>query len=531
MPVAYVLVPPGATAKALARHLGIPTGARMTQAQITEAVCHTYHRAGVRLVPIDETRHHPTTRPHTRAVGRRPTPAPPRAAVRPRAARAAGTPRSGGQVPERPIDAGGCGHRLREPSFAPGHSHPAPRRPRVGGYCRASNFERVQTCLSGRPLGRGCAMGNRRGRAPMRQASRASSPPRPLRGTTWWAAVTVVALAVAAGDHLLGFREALTGRQFDGQDGPRWIVGLALAGVPFLRWVAGVRSHALFRPGEPPRELFRSAVAPWLIPFHQWWAPFGLMRAIVGATTTGAWPRVALRMWWTLWIGMWTAWWFSVWVGLSADSAGRGADVWVRGADAAFRALATLAGCAAIVLVVTLTRARQARRAEPAAERTWAQLRRDELDFASRTSVAVCLLAALPACWIGSTYLDSGPLSVALSRDELVGTWHDPAGAGVTLTADGLFSARGLPGSRWQLGDPDRLPPPISERCSGQGHWTYTKGTLTLTGPDRDSSRSPSTPPEFTLEDLRPKGSHTDPRLVVHLGDPDGGLRYELRKE
>ncbi|WP_439678258.1 TniB family NTP-binding protein [Embleya sp. MST-111070] len=56
--MAYVLVPPGATAKALAtefaRCLGIPFTARMTQAQITEAVCHTYNRAGVRLVLIDE---------------------------------------------------------------------------------------------------------------------------------------------------------------------------------------------------------------------------------------------------------------------------------------------------------------------------------------------------------------------------------------------------------------------------------------------------------------------------------------------
>ncbi|MEU2674972.1 TniB family NTP-binding protein [Streptomyces sp. NPDC007164] len=58
VPVAYVLVPPGATAKALAtkfaRYLGIPVTTRMTQAQITDAVCHTYNRAGVRLVLIDE---------------------------------------------------------------------------------------------------------------------------------------------------------------------------------------------------------------------------------------------------------------------------------------------------------------------------------------------------------------------------------------------------------------------------------------------------------------------------------------------
>ncbi|MFD9196397.1 TniB family NTP-binding protein [Streptomyces phaeochromogenes] len=58
VPVAYVLVPPGASAKALAaefaRYLGIPVTGRMTQAQITDAVCHTYNRAGVRLVLIDE---------------------------------------------------------------------------------------------------------------------------------------------------------------------------------------------------------------------------------------------------------------------------------------------------------------------------------------------------------------------------------------------------------------------------------------------------------------------------------------------
>jgi hypothetical protein len=58
VPIAYVLVPPGATAKTLitefARYLGIPTTARMTQTQITDAVCHTYTQAGVQLVLIDE---------------------------------------------------------------------------------------------------------------------------------------------------------------------------------------------------------------------------------------------------------------------------------------------------------------------------------------------------------------------------------------------------------------------------------------------------------------------------------------------
>ncbi|MBZ4323957.1 TniB family NTP-binding protein [Streptomyces huiliensis] len=58
VPVAYVLVPPGASAKALAtefaRYLGIPLTTRMTQAAITDAVCHTYNQAGVRLILIDE---------------------------------------------------------------------------------------------------------------------------------------------------------------------------------------------------------------------------------------------------------------------------------------------------------------------------------------------------------------------------------------------------------------------------------------------------------------------------------------------
>ncbi|MFD0355029.1 TniB family NTP-binding protein [Streptomyces sp. NPDC127110] len=58
VPVAYVLVPPGASAKTLAaefaRFLGIPLTHRMTQAQIMTSVCHTYTQAGVRLVMIDE---------------------------------------------------------------------------------------------------------------------------------------------------------------------------------------------------------------------------------------------------------------------------------------------------------------------------------------------------------------------------------------------------------------------------------------------------------------------------------------------
>lgn len=57
-PVAYVLVPPAASAKTLAtefaRYLGIPVAAGMSQAQITNAVCHTYTAARVQLVMIDE---------------------------------------------------------------------------------------------------------------------------------------------------------------------------------------------------------------------------------------------------------------------------------------------------------------------------------------------------------------------------------------------------------------------------------------------------------------------------------------------
>ncbi|MFI6580192.1 DUF4328 domain-containing protein [Embleya sp. NPDC050493] len=345
-----------------------------------------------------------------------------------------------------------------------------------------------------------------------------------------WALLTVLALAVVAGDHALAFREALTGRQYDGDDGPRWIVGLVVAGVPFLAWVAVMRSDALFRPGEPPRELTRSAIAPWLIPVHQWWAPFGLMRAIVAATATAAWLRAVLRAWWTLWIGMWTAWWTSVGVGLSADSAGRGADAWVRGADATFRAVAVLAALAAIVLVGGLTRARAGCRAEPAVERTWAELHGDGLDFASRASVVACCFLALPVCWVGSVYVATGPLSVTLSHDEFVGTWHDTAGAVVTLTADGRFVAHGLPGLPWQRSEPDHLPVPLGERWSGEGRWTYEKGALTLSGPAVDGSQSPSAPREFALEALRPRGSHGHPRLFTEIGDPDRSLRYELRK-
>jgi hypothetical protein len=58
VPVAYVLVPPAASAKTLAtefaRYLGIPVTVGMSQAQITGAVCHTYTAAGVQLVLIDE---------------------------------------------------------------------------------------------------------------------------------------------------------------------------------------------------------------------------------------------------------------------------------------------------------------------------------------------------------------------------------------------------------------------------------------------------------------------------------------------
>ncbi|WP_189986742.1 TniB family NTP-binding protein [Streptomyces capoamus] len=75
VPVAYVLVPPGATAKTLttefARYLGFPTTTRMTQAQITDAVCHTYNSAGVQLVLIDEIhRLNPRTTTGAQLAGR-----------------------------------------------------------------------------------------------------------------------------------------------------------------------------------------------------------------------------------------------------------------------------------------------------------------------------------------------------------------------------------------------------------------------------------------------------------------------------
>ncbi|WP_257981232.1 TniB family NTP-binding protein [Streptomyces sp. CB02959] len=58
VPVAYVLVPPAASAKTLAlefaRFLSVPVTARMSQAAVVNSVCHTYTQAGVRLVLIDE---------------------------------------------------------------------------------------------------------------------------------------------------------------------------------------------------------------------------------------------------------------------------------------------------------------------------------------------------------------------------------------------------------------------------------------------------------------------------------------------
>ncbi|WP_189820437.1 ATP-binding protein [Streptomyces olivaceoviridis] len=58
VPVAYVLVPPAASAKTLAlefaRYLGIPATARMSQASIVNSVCHACTAASVQLVVIDE---------------------------------------------------------------------------------------------------------------------------------------------------------------------------------------------------------------------------------------------------------------------------------------------------------------------------------------------------------------------------------------------------------------------------------------------------------------------------------------------
>lgn len=79
VPVAYALVPPGATAKTLttesARYLATPVTARMTQAQITDAVCHTYtsrhparddRRNPPPHSPPPHHHRHPNRRPHQR---------------------------------------------------------------------------------------------------------------------------------------------------------------------------------------------------------------------------------------------------------------------------------------------------------------------------------------------------------------------------------------------------------------------------------------------------------------------------------
>ncbi|MEV2235395.1 TniB family NTP-binding protein [Streptomyces phaeochromogenes] len=73
VPVAYVLVPPGATAKTLtaefARYLGIPTTTRMTQAQITDVITDLENA-------LDLQHHRPGTLPrhatylHQRTAGR-----------------------------------------------------------------------------------------------------------------------------------------------------------------------------------------------------------------------------------------------------------------------------------------------------------------------------------------------------------------------------------------------------------------------------------------------------------------------------
>ncbi|WP_437101028.1 hypothetical protein [Streptomyces kronopolitis] len=97
-PVAYVLVPPAASTKALApeftRYLGIPLTGRMPQAQITDAVCHGY--TGVRLVLIGEI---PPPQPphHHRRPNRRPAERPHR--THPRDLRARGHRRH----PHRPV--------------------------------------------------------------------------------------------------------------------------------------------------------------------------------------------------------------------------------------------------------------------------------------------------------------------------------------------------------------------------------------------------------------------------------------------
>ncbi|MEV6951019.1 hypothetical protein [Streptomyces sp. NPDC051183] len=101
----------------------------------------------------------------------------------------------------------------------------------------------------------------------------------------------------------------------------------------------------------------------------------------------------------------------------------------------------------------------------------------------------------------------------------MTGTWVDHTGGDLVFTPDGRVTASGVgdPEADNHTGDPIR-------RCSGSGTWSYEPGRDAWTQKVRIDV------PGCSRRAWSVGGTDVTPRLYQHVGPPDSGERYQLRK-
>ncbi|UUU38027.1 hypothetical protein [Streptomyces sp. NBC_00162] len=107
----------------------------------------------------------------------------------------------------------------------------------------------------------------------------------------------------------------------------------------------------------------------------------------------------------------------------------------------------------------------------------------------------------------------------AIGPATMAGTWVDHTSGTLVFTSDGRVTASGVGQHR-----PDDHPSGPSRRCSGSGTWSYEPGRDVWTQEVRIDV------PGYSWRAWSVGGTDRKPRIYQHVGHPDSGKLYELRK-
>ncbi|MFD9336228.1 hypothetical protein ACFWBF_17720 [Streptomyces sp. NPDC060028] len=107
----------------------------------------------------------------------------------------------------------------------------------------------------------------------------------------------------------------------------------------------------------------------------------------------------------------------------------------------------------------------------------------------------------------------------AIGAATVAGSWVDHRGGSLVFTSDGRVTASGV-----GVHDPDDDPSAASHQCTGPGTWSYEPGHNVRTQEVRIHVPGCSWPAWSV------GGTHRKPWIYQHIGHPDSGKRYQLRK-